>query len=132
MLRNNKGQIFTIIEILVVVAIIVVAGLYVANKYVGNQETTVSKVNTPKGRALGVDCMNNLRQIRMAIDMYRQSNEEGRFPASLKEVESSLSSSMMKCPVTGVPYSYDPNTGRVWCTTPGHGSPAYGSGPGSQ
>mgnify|MGYP001128634329 CR=1 FL=1 len=131
MLRNNRGQIFTIIEILVVVAILVAAGLYIANKYVGGQNDKVSGVSgtsDPKNRALAVECMNNLNQIRLAIDMYRQSNEEGRFPASLKEIESSVGEGMLKCPVSGVPYSYDPNTGRVWCTTPGHGSPNQGDG----
>jgi len=27
---------------------------------------------------------------------------------------------VMKCPVSGKPYVYDPKTGKVHCTTPGH------------
>ena len=118
MLRNNRGQIGTLIEILVVVAIIVVAGLWISKTYVGTgKKAGDGGPASPTQRAQGVDCANNLHQIRMGIDMYRQDNEKP--PASLQELRG-LSESMFKCSVSGTPFSYDPADGRVWCTTSGH------------
>jgi len=119
MLRNNRGQIFTLIEILVVVAIIVGAGLLLSRSYLGGGKGR-DGVATPEERARGVDCMNNLRQIRNAIEMYRQANQE-KPPMSLAQLESSgISGSITKCSVSGTPYTYDPASGRVSCNTPGH------------
>lgn len=118
MLRSNRGQIFTLIEILVVVAIIVVAGLWISNTYLGvGKKAGSGGPATPIERGQGVDCANNLHQVRMAIDMYKQDNEKP--PASLQDLRG-LMESMFKCSVSGKPFSYDPATGRVWCTTPGH------------
>ena len=119
MLRNDRGQIFTIIEILVVVAIIVVLGSVLMRGYLGGGSKTPGGPATPKERAQGVSCMNNLQQIRYAITMVQQTSEKA--PASLADLTSSgISSSMMKCDVSGTSYGYDPAQGRVWCTTPGH------------
>ena len=63
-------------------------------------------------KAKGVECQNMLQQARAAIEMGKMDNED-RPPASLPP-------DVAKCPETGQPYSYDPQTGRVWCTTPGH------------
>jgi hypothetical protein len=38
-------------------------------------------------------------------------------PATLNK---GATAAICKCPVSGQPYSYDPQTGKVWCTTPGH------------
>lgn len=120
MLRNDRGQIGTLIELLVVVAIIVFAGLWISKSYLGKGKNGAEGgPATPTQRAQGVDCANNLHQIRMAIDMYRQENDKP--PASLQDLRG-LSESMFKCSVSGKPLSYDPATGRVWCTTPGHGN----------
>ena len=119
MLRNNRGQVGTLIEILVVVTIIVVAGLWISNSYLGAGKKAGDGPATPTERAQGVDCANNLHQIRTAIDLYRQEKEKP--PASLQDLRG-LSESMFKCSVSGTPLSYDPSTGRVWCTTPGHES----------
>jgi len=63
-----------------------------------------------------VECRNNLNQIRTALQM-RQGAEEG-LPATLKEL--GLPDNLLVCPVSGQPYQYDPNTGTVKCSTPGH------------
>lgn len=120
MLRNNRGQIFTIIEILVVVAILVILGKVLLSGYLGaGGSGKPGGAASPKERAQGVDCMNNLRQIRYAIDMDVQADEAP--PASLADLASSgISGRITQCPVSGQPYSYDPGQGRVWCTTPGH------------
>lgn len=123
MLRNNRGQVFAIIEILVVVAIIVIFAAWLMPRYLtgGGSSKTPGAPATPKERAQGVDCMNNLRQIRYAIDMYKQSSEEGKAPLALSELRE-IPEEMTKCDVSGQPFTYDPSTGTVRCTTPGHGS----------
>jgi len=127
MLRNNRGQIFTLIEILVVALIILGAGYFVATNYLGTSSAKSGKPGqpaTPIERGQGVDCANNLRQIRYAIQMCRDSDTEGNtpLPATLDELadKMGLSKSMLKCSVSGKPLTYDPARGTVKCTTPGH------------
>ncbi len=76
----------------------------------------VSRIGETKSAARGVECRNNLSQIRTALQM-RQGTEES-LPATLKEL--GLPDSMLACPESGQPYQYDPNTGTVKCLTPGH------------
>lgn len=124
MLYNNRGQIFTLIEILVVAAIIVTAGYFVTNSYLGGGiKSKPGEPATPVERAHGVDCANNLQQIRYAIQV-SQTGEGGsdKLPATLREPadKQGLSNSMLKCPISGKDYGHDPAQGRVWCTTAGH------------
>jgi len=119
MLRDKRGQ-WAIIEIVVVVAILAVLAYILVPRYIGGSNKGGNGPATPIERAKSVDCMNNLRTIRMAADMYRQTSED-RLPASLADLKSSgISGSVTRCPVSETTYSYDPATGRVWCTTPGH------------
>ena len=120
MLRNNRGQIFTIIELLVVVVIILGAGYWVATNYLSpSKKAGKTTVATPMGRAVGVDCQNNLQQIRYAINMYQQSDDKQ--PAALTDLKSyGVTETLNKCPTSGKPYSYDAAQGKVWCATPGH------------
>jgi prepilin-type N-terminal cleavage/methylation domain-containing protein len=67
-------------------------------------------------RAKGVECQNMLRQVRMGIDMDKM--ETGTPPPSIPPSLAQYA----KCPQTGKPYRYDPQTGSVTCTTPGHES----------
>lgn len=120
MLRNNRGSMFTIIEIVVVIGIILVLANVMLKGYLGGGKDN-NPVNTPKGRAQSVDCANNLRQIRMAIDMYQQEGDQQQKPSSLADLASSgIKGSVAQCQISLQPYSYDSGTGRVWCTTPGH------------
>lgn len=70
-----------------------------------------------KERTVGVRCMNNLRNARMAIEQYRDA-ETGRLPASL--TDAGITGDAAICPTTKQPYKYDARTGRIWCETPGH------------
>jgi len=72
-------------------------------------ETTLGKV-MEKGK--GVECLNNLQQLRQLITMYQI--DHGSNPPSLKEL-SPPPGVTLRCPVTGVEYIYDPRTGRVTC-----------------
>lgn len=71
------------------------------------------------GKALAkaetVDCKNNLQQLRASIQMDVDQGQQP--PASLG---AGPMASVSKCPITGNTYNYDPQTGKVWCTTSGH------------
>jgi type II secretory pathway pseudopilin PulG len=123
MLRNNKGQ-WSLIEILVVVAIIAVASVVIYPRYVGGGSHGTgggkhADPPAPMERAQGIECTSNLGQIRAAINMYQSSN--GSYPASLDDLKTNgVTASISKCPVSGTPYQYDAATGKVSCATPGH------------
>jgi len=70
-------------------------------------------------RGHDVECMSNLRSIRQAIEMHKVTEEAP--PPSLSALSSSgIGPQQLRCPVSKAPYQYDPSSGRVWCTTPGH------------
>lgn len=119
--RNNRGQAMLLIEILVVAAIIALLAYMIVPRYLGERSSPEKgTVAGPKERAQSVDCMNNLRNIRAAIEMQRQMGNE-ELPPSLSDLASSgVTEGMTKCPVSGQPYTYDPRTGIVKCTYPGH------------
>ena len=66
-------------------------------------------------KAESVSCQNNLQQLRSSIRMDTDSN--GQPPAG---IGTGAMAAVSKCPITGNSYSYDPQTGKVWCTTAGH------------
>lgn len=76
----------------------------------------VSRVGEVRQAAESVECRNHLSQIRAALQM-RVTTEE-TYPASLDGL--GLPASMLRCPVSGQPYQYDPTTGQVRCATAGH------------
>ena len=65
-------------------------------------------------RAHDIDCQNMLRQVRASIQMAMQETEQPP-PAIPQDM-----ARYAKCPVSGQPYTYDPQTGQLHCTTPGH------------
>lgn len=67
-------------------------------------------------KAESIECQNNLQQLRQSIRMDMDSND-GKPPAG---IDSGAMASVSKCPITGKLYNYDPQTGKVWCTTSGH------------
>jgi len=64
-----------------------------------------------------VECQSDLQQLRTAIQMQKDST--GQYPASLADLGTQMTA-LETCPSSGRPYQYDPSTGKVWCTTPGH------------
>lgn len=109
---------FALVEMLVVIVIIAILAIILIPKYTGINAVGKDKINAPIQRAHGVECQNNLQQIRNAITLYNTQNEQ--YPPSLDAVSSSMSSTSFKCPVSGNPYIYDPASGKVSCSTPGH------------
>lgn len=109
---------WSLIEILVVLAILLVLAIWLLPRYTGRgTEPSGQPRKTPENAALAVQCRNNLQQVRLAIRMARPTGEES-LPASLQELH--LPAEMLYCPVSRQPYWYDPQAGRVQCPTPTH------------
>ncbi|GIV10236.1 MAG: hypothetical protein KatS3mg019_2327 [Fimbriimonadales bacterium] len=117
-----------LVSVLVSVAILgvlLMVWLYYGAGGVGQGESasvgmppSASRVGAVRQAAESVECRNHLSQIRQAIQI-RTTTEE-TYPASLQEL--GLPAQMLRCPVSGQPYQYDPATGQVRCATAGHGS----------
>jgi hypothetical protein len=84
----------------------------------GSQPRFPGEAQTVLGQALqkgeSAECVQNLRQLRLQIEMEKQST--GEYPPALDR-KWGIS---LTCPVSNLPYKYDPRTGRVWDPTPGH------------
>ncbi|MBM3497875.1 MAG: type II secretion system protein [Armatimonadetes bacterium] len=105
-----------LIELIVAIVIIaLLAGAFYGlwRRGQGGKEKSIPAQAIDKAK--GVDCQNMLQQIRASIQMAAMDNED-RPPASIP----SDMAAYTKCPESGQPYSYDPQTGRVWCITSGH------------
>ncbi len=115
---HSRG--FALVELLVVMVVIVgLTALYFGMRgkekkaeprFEGEAQTTLGKA-LQKGES--VECQNNLSQLRLMIQMQAM---EGNNPPQL-DPNWGVS---LRCPISGYPYGYDPQTGRVWCPTPGH------------
>lgn len=117
---RNKRSGWSLVEMVVVLAIIALLAMWLVPRYLAGAKTPTGKtVSAPVQRAHGVECMNNLRQIRSAIQMTSVSSETP--PRSLAELSSSgVSREMLVCPVSRQSYQYDPGSARVWCPFPEH------------
>lgn len=133
-LRSEQGF-WTLIGILLAAAIIIVlvVVMYGPNSKISpegrlNQASEESglEVQTHPGQSTvgavsdkGKEpvCRNNLQQIRAYLTMEQTQNDQ--YPANL-DARKIGSGSIPNCPVSNQPYSYDPATGIVRCTTPGH------------
>jgi len=112
-LRNCRG--FALIELLVVLVIILIlAGGYFGLRGKGKASEKSVPVRAMQ-KAESVECQSNLSQIRQNVMMETQTGE-----APPARIDTGVTASISKCPVSGKPYGYDPQTGKVWCTTPGH------------
>lgn len=109
-----------LVELLLVVVIIaLVASAYYGLGRKGSDDEEGEGATTTPGQAIeaarGVECANNLRQLRMLVQT--EMTLEGEYPGKLN---AEAGGALTHCPVSGKAYQYDPSTGRVWCTTPGH------------
>lgn len=106
---------FVLVELLVVVAIILIlAGAYMGfHGKGGKQEKSIPARSIEKAES--VECQSNLNQVRQSVQMDTATGE-----APPQRIDTGVTASVSKCPVSGQPYGYDPQTGRVWCATRGH------------
>ncbi len=109
---------FALVEIMLVIAIIalIAAGYYGLSGRDGVEE---EGAQTTPGRAMeaarSAECASNLNQLRMMIQMH--VTEHGEYP---REFRPGDQGTIGRCPVSNEAYRYDPQTGRIACTTPGH------------
>src|ERR1041385_5623104 len=90
---------FSLVEMLVVVVIIIVLSVIMMNIYLGHggKGAPPGKAHAPIERARDAVCSSNLTQLRAAINMEQQGEENGRFPASLQQLRGFPSESLC-CP----------------------------------
>jgi competence protein ComGC len=119
--RSSERGFLMLIGLLVVLVIIMILYKSEFGGPVGGGSAAPGGPQTMLGgavdRADQTICRNNLSQLRAAITIYQGNN--GTFPPSLEALQSNV---VLKCPVGGEPYQYDPATGTVHCTHPGHES----------
>lgn len=110
---------FVFVEILLVIVIIglLIGGYYGLSASGKHQAETKSTPAQAIEKAKSVECANNLNQLRQLIQMYLIDHD-----AYPREFDPGQQGSMGRCPVSGRPYVYDPQTGTIHCTTPGHES----------
>jgi len=117
----DRQHAFSLIEILVVVAIIVVLSSITYGVYIGGHSKNAppGKAHSPMERAKDVVCMSNLRSVRQCIEAEHASDSDAKFPGALTEIRA-LTPDLRACPEGKEPYQYDAATGRVHCVHPGH------------
>jgi hypothetical protein len=130
-LRSQRGS-WTLIGLLVATAIVLVVAGMVYVRTTSSHDAAIeqqlgavpgSQKTTIPGKALDAAnnavCEQNLSQIRQAVTAYQSTNTEGGFPSSL-EAAGITDPALLKCTVGGEPYNYNPSTGVVRCSHPGH------------
>lgn len=110
---------FHLVELLVAVAIVAILAAIILPRYLGGHAPGGKVIKAPVTAARDVECRSNLAQLRQAIEMERQSSENGTPPPNLQALRS-IPPQMLVCPVGGEAYVYDAQTGTVHCPHPGH------------
>jgi hypothetical protein len=111
--KNSSGMAALILIISLVLAVILI--VIVINYYTGGSKGEQS-IQSPIDRAKNVTCLAQRHNIEIIIRYY--SAEESKYPSDLRELmkySSDLTDKSFQCPVTGNPYNYDPQTGKVTC-----------------
>ena len=110
--RGRHGM--ALIELVVAIVVIAMLAAVVYGLWNHGQKGKKSLPGQALDRAHDVECKNMLAQVRASLQMAMQESEKPppAIPADM--------AAYAKCPQTGQPYVYDPNTGQVHCPTPGH------------
>lgn len=119
--RPGHSAGFSLIEVLLVVALLVLIGGGLAYFYLGRggrEKPDGTRERTPITIAKDTVCQSNLGQVRQALNVFRAGDPEETLPRSLQELR--LPAELFTCAVGGEPYQYEPETGTVRCVHPGH------------
>ncbi|MFN7172560.1 MAG: prepilin-type N-terminal cleavage/methylation domain-containing protein [Fimbriimonadaceae bacterium] len=117
-----KTRAFALIELLIVIVIIALLVTAFSTGGFGLFGGDGEKKGAPqivRESAIGVECQNNIRSVRQAIEMAKLNDIDSFAPPQTLE-ETRLGSNFYICPVGKQPYVYNPSTGQVSCTHPGH------------
>lgn len=109
---------FSLVELLVVIALIAVLGAGLYTFYAGKGSGKPGEAKTPMTAAHDSECLQNIRSVRQCISA-EEATDDQKHPASLESIKA-LTADLRACPVGKEPYSYDPSTGTVHCAHPGH------------
>jgi len=107
---SSKGMAYISIAISLLIAAILIFTILMVYKPGKGEDAGVG--GSPIDRASKVQCLAQKRRLEIAIQSYLMEN--GRFPSSLSELKE-FSSEEFYCPVTGAPYQYNSQTGKVFC-----------------
>ena len=127
-MRTMTGRGFTLIATLITVVLILILAvvLFKGSSLFGASATHGKARPDGKGTTVlgqvrydaeDTVCQSNLMQLRQAIQLFEQSNDDHP-PSSLADTR--LGQEFYACPVGHEPYRYDPATGQVNCVHPGH------------
>jgi hypothetical protein len=115
--ESTSRRAFSLVEILVVAIIIIALAAWLFPKYLSSAKSATGKTaDSPMQRAKGIECTNNLSQIRQALQIASMNEDK---PQSLQQLRG-IPASMFKCPVGGEDYRFDPQSQKVMCPHPGH------------
>ena len=105
---------FSMIEILVVVAILCVLAAFLIPRYAGGKDPLSGKrVAAPKDRAKAVAGASYAGQINQAIQMYKMDHDDQPPPSLLELKKYGVVDEMLLDPVSRKPLTYDPQTGQL-------------------
>ena len=123
-LRNGQTLVASLVVILII-GILAVVMLKGSGAFGAKQSTRADGRGTTvpglvKARAEDTVCKSYLGQLRMSLGLAKMDNDD-QWPATLQETR--LGETYYTCPMGkgNNPYQYNPATGEVKCTYPGHG-----------
>jgi prepilin-type N-terminal cleavage/methylation domain-containing protein len=115
-MQHNFKRAFSLVELLVVIAVLAIAAAYFLPRYLGGTSLDGKKHKSPIEAAHGVECQSYLLQVRQGINMSKINDE--KLPETMAALK--LPAEVTHCPVGHEEYVYDPAKGEVHCPHPGH------------
>jgi len=117
--QNSSQRGFSLIEILVVLAVLTILGGISYNYLIGGKDKNGVKIKTPYEAGKSTACLMNLQQVRLGIKNFKLADTDSeKNPESFADLKFPRES--LICPDTKQEYLYDKETGEAHCPAPGH------------